>query len=70
MTHPKNCERCGVPAADTEMGMLAYNGSRLVCSDCDSDITAEWVAEEAGRIHPLDALNPVAHVLARMEAQA
>lgn len=50
------CDRCGIDEADTEMGMLAYNGSRLVCSECNSDLDNEWVAEDPSRIHPLDTL--------------
>ena len=64
----KQCDRCGVSARDTQEGFLAYflayNGSRLVCSDCDRDLTNEWCAD-TGSIHPLDTLNPAAAVYAQ-----
>lgn len=50
------CERCQTPAHETEMGVLAYNGSKLVCSDCDDALTNEWVAEDPRHVHPLDTL--------------
>ena len=56
----KVCDRCGVDEHNTDEGVLAYNGSQLVCADCDGDINNEWVAD-TGAIHPLDALNPRAH---------
>lgn len=65
MTH-KSCERCGLAAHETPEGMLAYNGSRLVCADCDSDLNSEWASEEPGRIHPIDTLCPAAHVAAAL----
>lgn len=52
----RKCERCGVGEHGTEMGILAYNGDRLVCSDCDDVLTNEWVAEDPGHVHPLDTL--------------
>lgn len=61
----RHCERCGIDERDTEMMMLAMNGDRLVCSECDSDLDNEWTREERGRIHPLDTLNAYAQVVAR-----
>jgi len=61
-----NCQRCGIAAADTEEGILALNGSRLVCGDCDSDLNREHCAD-TGDIHPLDALNPAAALAAHFE---
>lgn len=55
-TAEHKCDRCGLAASDTPEGVLAFNGSRRVCADCDADLTNEWVAEEPGRIHPLNAL--------------
>lgn len=56
-TDIRKCDRCGLAANETEMGVLAYNGSRLVCSDCNSDLDNEWYAEDpANRVHPLNAL--------------
>jgi hypothetical protein len=60
----KHCERCGLSEHDTPEGMLAYHGSRLVCADCDSDLTNEDCADN-GTLHPLDTFCPVAHVAQR-----
>lgn len=68
MTTQSTCDRCGIAASDTQEGFLAFNGSRRVCADCDSDLTAEWCAEDASRIHPLDTFCPAAHVRARLAA--
>lgn len=54
----RRCERCGILESETEMNLLAYNGARLVCDPCNSDLDREWVAEEPGRKHPLDTFSP------------
>jgi ribosomal protein S27AE len=63
-TPEQKCDRCGLAAHDTPEGFLAYHGARLVCSDCDSDLNNEWVADHGG-VHPLDALNPIAKLFAK-----
>lgn len=60
----KCCDRCGVAAEETPEGMLAYNGPRLVCADCNGDLDDEWHADNPGSVHPIDALNPTAHAIA------
>lgn len=60
----QHCDRCGVAADETPEGMLAYNGDRLVCSDCNSDLDDEWHSDNPGSVHPLDTLNPAAHAAA------
>lgn len=52
----KTCVRCGV---SEEFEMLAYNGTKLVCQQCDCEIESEWVAEAPNsRRHYLDTFSP------------
>jgi hypothetical protein len=52
----RKCDRCGVAECDTPENVLAYNGPRLVCADCNSDLDNEWAAEDPQRTHPLNTL--------------
>lgn len=57
MNAKPKCDRCGIAAQNTEIGVLAYNGPHLVCADCDDILNDEWVAEGLEhRTHPIDAL--------------
>jgi hypothetical protein len=52
----RQCEICAISEADE---MLALNGTRLVCNDCDSKLEWEWVREDPeNRRHSLDTFRP------------
>jgi hypothetical protein len=52
----RNCQRCGVHEHDTEEGFLALNGDKLVCSDCNDYLDAEFYRDEPD-LHPTNALH-------------
>lgn len=55
----RHCERCGIAEQDTPENMLAGRDGQLVCSDCDSDMENEWVAQDPdNNQHYLDTFSP------------
>lgn len=54
--HYRECENCG---ASEETEMLARRGAILICSLCDEDMEAEWVAQDPeNNRHYLDTFSP------------